>query len=179
MCRWGCRPAYRAYDRAVWAPRQGPLHGSTRCVSPALPACSLQNLDFSLYAVQTRTGHTFKGALAYFHLNQEMMPGTSQTSDELTAHHEPRSAFLCVAGTKALSMLPAGAAIKWNHRRGQVVWHDAHGRPIRLFCLSSHVCRPVGRLADRLGRATPWRARGRDSGVERLARRSTQAGLLQ
>ena len=100
-------------------------------------------------------------------------------SDELTSHHEPRSAFLCVAGTKSLSMLPAGASIKWNHRRGQVVWHDAHGRPIRLFCLSCHVCRPVGRLADRLGRAAAWRARRRGSGVARLAKRSTQAGLLQ
>lgn len=107
------------------------------------------------------------------------MAGITQTSDELTSRHEPRSAFLCVAGTQALSVLPAGAAIKWNHRRGQVVWHDARGRPIRLFCLSSHICRPVGSLADRLGRATAWRARERGSGLERLARRSTQAGLLR
>lgn len=120
--------------------------------------------------------HRWSCILSFKHGN---VAGTTQTSDELASRHEPRSAFLCVAGTQALSVLPAGAAIKWNHRRGQVVWHDAHGRPIRLFCLSSHVCRPVGRLADRLGRATAWRARGRGSGVERLARRSTQAGLLR
>lgn len=179
MCRRGWKPAYRACDSICVSSKAG-APARLDSLHPACIASLLAADSIFLVICCANTDRVYRQrCFCMLSFKEEFMPGTSQTSDELTSHHEPRSAFLCVAGTQALSVLTAGAAIKWNHRRGQVVWHDAHGRPIRLFCLSCHVRRPVGRLADCLGGATAWRARRRGSGVERLVKRSTQAGLLQ